>query len=222
MDAFLLDLFMQLPMPAKLAVLIVFPVIAAASGWIAGTETPPPNTTAGKIYRLIEFAAVAVGKAKQIGIPVPTATTLESAAVAEFAASQKEGRPYSMENVMKSLTNTAAAVALFMVAAVTLSACATNPTTGQVTLTPGAQAVVNVACTFDQLAPGAVVRVGAIVQLVNPAQAGNVALATQADQLAHPAVQSACAALGASPAAVTIGTASPPAVGSAVTIQPSS
>ena len=132
MDAFLLDLYMQLPWPAKLALLIVFPLVSAASAYTSGTNTPPPNTFAGKVYRLIEAVALLGGKAKQVGVPVPSLPTLESAALAEFAASQKEGRPYSMESVMKSLTSTAAAL-LLLAMSFSLSGCANSGPGGVLT-----------------------------------------------------------------------------------------
>lgn len=42
-------------------------VFAVASLFIAGTKTPDPDTTFGKVYRVIEALALNVGRAKETG-----------------------------------------------------------------------------------------------------------------------------------------------------------
>jgi len=41
-------------------------VVALASSICALTKTPDPNTTYGKVYKVIEFLAVNIGKAKDV------------------------------------------------------------------------------------------------------------------------------------------------------------
>lgn len=43
-------------------------IVTGASAFCAATSTPDPNSTRGKIYRYIEFAALLVGRAKQEGL----------------------------------------------------------------------------------------------------------------------------------------------------------
>lgn len=89
---------------------------------------------------------------------------------------------------------------LGLAGALTLGAC--SPT-GQ--LTPQAQNVVNVLCAADKNAPAVVNGVGVLVTIADPATVGAVSAADAADQLAHPAVQAACAAVGAgAPQSVTV------------------
>jgi hypothetical protein len=40
-------------------------VVSVASVITASTETPPPDTFLGKLYRILELLALVVGKAKQ-------------------------------------------------------------------------------------------------------------------------------------------------------------
>jgi hypothetical protein len=61
-------------------------VVTIASAVCAILPTPNPTTTLGKIYRLIEMAALTFGKAKQTGIPaVDEAVKLALAAEAAKA-----------------------------------------------------------------------------------------------------------------------------------------
>lgn len=46
-------------------------VVTAASVVCAGTATPDPNTTFGRIYKAVEILALNFGKAKHSGEPVP-------------------------------------------------------------------------------------------------------------------------------------------------------
>ena len=45
----------------------VLAVVAAASMMINGTRTPNPDTLLGKAYKMIEWASLTFGKAKQTG-----------------------------------------------------------------------------------------------------------------------------------------------------------
>ena len=45
----------------------VLGVVAAASMMINGTRTPNPDTLLGKAYKMIEWASLTFGKAKQTG-----------------------------------------------------------------------------------------------------------------------------------------------------------
>ena len=45
----------------------VLGAVAAASAVINGTKTPDPSTFLGKIYKMIEWASLTFGKAKQTG-----------------------------------------------------------------------------------------------------------------------------------------------------------
>mgnify|MGYP003113471397 CR=1 FL=1 len=42
-------------------------IIAIASVFIAGTPTPNPDTILGKIYKVVEFLSLTIGKAKETG-----------------------------------------------------------------------------------------------------------------------------------------------------------
>ena len=44
-------------------------IVVIASLIVAGTKTPDPDSKLGKIYKLIEFLAIVVGKAKDEGKP---------------------------------------------------------------------------------------------------------------------------------------------------------
>ena len=45
----------------------VLGIVAAASMMINGTRTPNPDTLLGKVYKMIEWASLTFGKAKQTG-----------------------------------------------------------------------------------------------------------------------------------------------------------
>jgi len=42
-------------------------IVTVASIIIAGTKTPDPNSALGKIYKVLEWSALNVGRAKQTG-----------------------------------------------------------------------------------------------------------------------------------------------------------
>jgi len=44
-------------------------VITIASLIIAGTKTPDPDTILGKVYKVVEFLSLTIGKAKETGKP---------------------------------------------------------------------------------------------------------------------------------------------------------
>ena len=45
---------------------VITAVIVLASSICALTKTPDPNTTYGKVYKVIEFLALNIGKAKEV------------------------------------------------------------------------------------------------------------------------------------------------------------
>jgi len=45
----------------------VMGIVVVASVIVAGTKTPDPNTVMGKIYKIVEWASLTFGKAKQTG-----------------------------------------------------------------------------------------------------------------------------------------------------------
>ena len=45
----------------------VMGIVVVASAIVAGTKTPDPNTVMGKIYKVVEWASLTFGKAKQTG-----------------------------------------------------------------------------------------------------------------------------------------------------------
>ena len=55
----------------------VMSVVVIASLIIAGTKTPDPDTVLGKIYKLVEWASLTFGKAKQSGAVVPEKIKVE-------------------------------------------------------------------------------------------------------------------------------------------------
>ncbi len=44
-------------------------IITVASLIIAGTKTPDPDTLLGKLYKVVEFLSLTIGKAKDTGKP---------------------------------------------------------------------------------------------------------------------------------------------------------
>jgi hypothetical protein len=44
-------------------------IITVASLIIAGTKTPDPDTLLGKLYKVVEFLSLTIGKAKETGKP---------------------------------------------------------------------------------------------------------------------------------------------------------
>lgn len=96
---------------------------------------------------------------------------------------------------------------LFLCGAVALVGCSG----GQ--LTPTGQQLVTILCAVDTLAPTGVAAGGALAQIIVPDSAGDISKMNQAEQLFHPQVQAACAALQMKPAAVTTNPVAPgPAV----------
>ena len=45
----------------------VMGIVVVASVIVAGTKTPDPNTVMGKIYKVVEWASLTFGNAKQTG-----------------------------------------------------------------------------------------------------------------------------------------------------------
>ena len=45
----------------------VMGIVVVASVIVAGTKPPDPNTVMGKIYKVVEWASLTFGKAKQTG-----------------------------------------------------------------------------------------------------------------------------------------------------------
>lgn len=58
----------------QIAGAVLTTIISVASAFCAATPTPPTNTTWGKLYKLIEFAAMNIGKAKMIAKDVEAET----------------------------------------------------------------------------------------------------------------------------------------------------
>jgi len=50
-----------------LVIQIIGMIVVAASMLIAGTKTPDPNSMLGRIYKVVEWAALNFGKAKEQG-----------------------------------------------------------------------------------------------------------------------------------------------------------
>ena len=48
----------------------VLALIVVASVVVAGTKTPAPSTWLGKVYKVVEWAALTFGRAKETGEPV--------------------------------------------------------------------------------------------------------------------------------------------------------
>ena len=44
-------------------------IITVASLIVAGTKTPDPDTLLGKLYKVVEFLSLTIGKAKETGKP---------------------------------------------------------------------------------------------------------------------------------------------------------
>ncbi len=67
------------------------------------------------------------------------------------------------------------------------------------------QAIVSAACTYDaNVVPGLVTAGNTTAVIVDPSSAPAVAALGAADQIAHVAVQAACASVGGVPVAVTV------------------
>ena len=55
----------------------VMGVVVVASLIVAGTKTPDPDTVLGKIYKVVEWASLTFGKAKQSGAVIPEKIKVE-------------------------------------------------------------------------------------------------------------------------------------------------
>jgi len=55
----------------------VMGIVVVASLIIAGTKTPDPDTTMGKIYKVVEWASLTFGKAKESGVVGPEKIEVE-------------------------------------------------------------------------------------------------------------------------------------------------
>ena len=56
----------------------VMSVVVVASLIVAGTKTPDPDTVLGKVYKLVEWASLTFGKAKESGVVVPEKIEVET------------------------------------------------------------------------------------------------------------------------------------------------
>lgn len=65
MEQFILDIIQ--PFTGNPYFQIVTAVVTLASAICAVTPTPPENTWRGKLYKVIEFVAINIGKAKEKG-----------------------------------------------------------------------------------------------------------------------------------------------------------
>lgn len=65
------------------------------SHFLANTDTPPPNTPWGKVYAVLELIGGLYGKAKQIGIPEPTAQDI----LKRLTDHIQTGQPITAENI---------------------------------------------------------------------------------------------------------------------------
>lgn len=66
-------------------------IVVAASVIAAVTPTPDPNTTVGKVYRVLDTLALNILHAKQTGVTVP-------AALASVAAMLEAQKPAATDN----------------------------------------------------------------------------------------------------------------------------
>ena len=48
----------------------VMSIVVIASLLVAGTKTPDPSTILGKVYKVVEWASLTFGKAKESGVVV--------------------------------------------------------------------------------------------------------------------------------------------------------
>lgn len=101
MQQYLLELFNGLPLVGQLIVIVVGPLVTAASAFCAATLTPPPNTTWGRVYRLIELLGMLIGKAKEQGTPIPTLADFQTAIIGEITAAAQQGRAVDLASVLK-------------------------------------------------------------------------------------------------------------------------
>ena len=56
----------------------VMGIVVVASLIVAGTKTPDPDTVLGKIYKVVEWASLTFGKAKESGVVVPEKVEVET------------------------------------------------------------------------------------------------------------------------------------------------
>ena len=94
--------------------------------------------------------------------------------------------------------NTLASLLGVSALALALAAC-----TAAGTLTPAEKTLVTVSCSVANTASIAAPAGLKIAALLDPADAAAIATASAVDQLAHPVIVSACAAVGGVPTAVT-------------------
>tara|TARA_R110000850_G_scaffold243993_1_gene368890 strand:+ start:261 stop:467 length:207 start_codon:yes stop_codon:yes gene_type:complete len=53
-------------------------IVVIASLLVAGTKTPDPSTILGKVYKVVEWASLTFGKAKESGVVVPEKIEVET------------------------------------------------------------------------------------------------------------------------------------------------
>tara|TARA_R110002110_G_scaffold401991_1_gene619090 strand:+ start:293 stop:547 length:255 start_codon:yes stop_codon:yes gene_type:complete len=56
----------------------VMSIVVIASLLVAGTKTPDPSTILGKVYKVVEWASLTFGKAKESGVVVPEKIEVET------------------------------------------------------------------------------------------------------------------------------------------------
>ena len=63
---------------SELIISTVTGIVTVASLLVAGTKTPAPDSVLGKIYKVLEFLSLTVGKAKETGKPKETVKAKET------------------------------------------------------------------------------------------------------------------------------------------------
>ncbi len=135
----MLDLFRSLPPFWQLMIVVTLAALELLRRFFSLTDTPPPNTTYGRIYAFLEWLSGLNAKAKQIGLPVVTPQDVVMRLGAALAAGQPLtpaqladvlGKPANVAPVSKPASVSgavAATVGLLLIAGIGLAACAGAP-----------------------------------------------------------------------------------------------
>ncbi len=191
-------------MDAETIIAIIGGVVAVASALtnILPTPASDANVILRYGYQVIEFLALVGSRTKEH----PDAA---KAALAAFQAAQKgdiataaSEAAVAYQGLSKQSAVPPAAIVLMAIMPIGLYGCTSD---GQ--LSPNVQKIVTAACQIDAAVAPALVKAGSVVTtVIAPELAPAVAAADAADQIAHQAVQNACAALGGTPVSVTTST----------------
>ena len=195
-------------------------IVTVASAITAIIHTPATDAPAWQRYLYLVVEKLALVGARTKENPAAAQAALQAfraatkgdlaSAAAEAAVAYQGLSAQPINAVVSTATPTSIVAALGIAAAVGVGGCTS---TGQ--MSPAVQQIVMASCQIDAAFAPAAVKIGSVVTTaIAPELAPAVAAADAVDQVAHQAVQSACAAVGGVAVAVTTTTTvtAPPVV----------